>query len=310
MDVVRVVFEKGVEARRTADGSWQMLSADGGPRISTDPFAEARDALKLRPVLLTEPCPPRGDRTHLILPNGKQFFGLRLSELNQASVRLTGPFLYKLMNLEYVVGAVGYHCERLALISSEVCREFAAIRLRMESDSSVANFGFTAAAYYEFDALVTAGRRVYEMLRYPIWQAFGNGGRSCPRSFPETLPKCKKLPVDLANRLQGSWDSFGKKTTEYRDCIQHNSPVDFGISYAHMVRLPNGVWTALFLIPENPEVKSRREFKYNLVVNLNALSFGWELANELLELSIEVVNQLNLVAISVAPTESDFSESQ
>jgi hypothetical protein len=61
--------------------------------------------------------------------------------------------------------------------------------------------------------------------------------------------------------------------TDYRDCIIHNAPIDFGLGTGSMQKLDGGVWSVLMRIPDNPEVKSRAAFTF--AKGLDALTYGW-----------------------------------
>jgi hypothetical protein len=66
--------------------------------------------------------------------------------------------------------------------------------------------------------------------------------------------------------------------TEYRDCIHHYMPVDFGNASILMQQPFPGVWAALACIPDNPRARSKSQFIYRK--GLDALSFGWRAATE------------------------------
>ena len=120
-----------------------------------------------------------------------------------------------------------------------------------------------------------------------FWNRFGGGKGAAPDSFSRTLAKLEKaLPFDLANRLTTSWSQFGKLAKDYRDCIQHNTPVDFGISTALMEKL-QGVWTTSLLIPDNPEKKTKRLFQYNN--RIDALTYGWTITNKIVDVATAIL---------------------
>jgi len=79
-----------------------------------------------------------------------------------------------------------------------------------------------------------------------------------------------------------SWSRYGKKLTDYRDCIQHYVPLDFGSSLVHMKRLQGGVWSTSLWIPDNPEAKSKGEYKFE--ERIDSLTYGWNVTSEMLDI--------------------------
>ena len=91
----------------------------------------------------------------------------------------------------------------------------------------------------------------------------------------------------LVDRLGRSWTDVGAKLKDYRDCTQHFASTDIGMGAVTMWRIAPGVWTAWARIPDNPEVKSKAKFTY--ARGHDALTYGWEVANELISLAVESV---------------------
>lgn len=143
---------------------------------------------------------------------------------------------------------------------------------------------------FEFESLVTAVRRTYEYARYIIWGEFSGSSNNTPRSFEQTLKSCKKLPQDLQFRLASSWEQYGKKVTEYRDCIQHYVCISGGFPRIRMDRLEGDVWACSALIPDNPEARSHRSFKYD--TNIDALQYGWQVTEEILQVTRTILDFL------------------
>jgi hypothetical protein len=54
-----------------------------------------------------------------------------------------------------------------------------------------------------------------------------------------------------------------------------------------MRQLQGGVWSTTVFIPDNPETKSHQQFKYDS--KLDALTYGRELASEILEVTKAIV---------------------
>jgi hypothetical protein len=62
-----------------------------------------------------------------------------------------------------------------------------------------------------------------------------------------------------------------------------------GLGTVMMKRLGDGVWRAWARIPDNPQARSKKKFTYTL--GLDALTYGWEVANEVVALATEVVKE-------------------
>ena len=221
--------------------------------------------------------------TYVLTTTGKGFLETSRWDLLQ---NVGEDLLFNIIDLQYGVGEVIYHCRRLAEAYSEICFQY--VKTFPPSPERMAfNSPYNHEAYYEFDALVIAAGRAYELASPPLWAAFHGGGDQ-PDNFQDTFKKLKAdLPLDLANHLNMSWSKFGEKLRHYRTTVQHNSPVDHAMCSAGLKRLSGGVWIASLLIPDNPETKSRRKFEYT---NLDALTYGWESTNEIGEVASAIVN--------------------
>jgi hypothetical protein len=81
--------------------------------------------------------------------------------------------------------------------------------------------------FYELDAFLGAARRVYEAIRKVLWKHYGTGqGRW--RSIQTAVASTGVLPAPFAKQLTASWELFGKRLKEYRDCVAHNDPLNDG----------------------------------------------------------------------------------
>lgn len=290
MTTVRIIFEKGLEFGVAAKNSIRLLDCRDFKSIAE----EMRSRYNVRPVLTTERYQST-EIDRLLTLDASTCLGLRLSYMDQGvpqlftSARLS--LLMKSMTLQYVLGSTIYHCQRLALAYSIICSEMLKFSsIRGWSPTSESGLGGQNHAYYEFDALVTAARRSYDATRFILWDVFGPGGKHCPRNYQTALNACRNLPVALKQRLQQSWSQYGKKLTEYRDCVQHYIPVDFGQATASMKKLDGDVWTAELRIPDNPEVRSKRLFQYT--AGLDALTYGWEITNEVVTLAADIMGAI------------------
>ena len=287
VQVIRAVFEQGIELRFVSD-RWTISSA---PPAAGAAFASLSDAVTalspLRPLLFTEKRSFGGDLTLLLRCGGKEYFGICVSDLINRS--LSTDTLYPVYHLAYLLGALSYHCQRLAELYAQIAVRYCEItQIPGHSDSNdVATFGYQTEPYYEFEALVGAARRSYDSIRYVLWQRFGPRKGSTPRSLETLLKARSDIPETLHKRLTTSWQNFGVPLTHYRDCIHHYVPVDFGLAYAFMRRHPLRAWTTTIRIPDNPEIRSKNGFTFAL--GRDALTYAWELADEVLGVVIAAV---------------------
>jgi hypothetical protein len=277
MNIVRVVYESGIQAA-LQDGRWRLASCDFDPPVTFGTLPAATSGLRLRPILITEILTNRRERTFLLDATAKDLIALRISTFT--GLGSTGSEIFHFHHLSYLLGAVAYHCERLAQLYAEICHEFVRVRFPDTSETNFVTFEYQPDPYYEFDALVTAARRTYDYSRYLLWQAFGDGSSSVPRSLAATLPCCNHMPPQLRERIDASWKQYGELLTDYRDCLQHYVPLDFGMASASMYRLPCRAWAMTLRIPDNPGVRSKRLFTYAL--QRDVLTYGYEVTNELL----------------------------
>ena len=187
-----------------------------------------------------------------------------------------------------------YHCQELSLLYSDICDTALEVRQVLAIEGNTFNLQGQSEAYYEFEALITAARRTYDALRYILWPVFGPGRGSTPSNFSKTLENCNRLTETLRDDLANSWMLHGEKLTAYRDCIQHYVPVTFGNETASLQRVDGGTWSVQLRIPDNPEAKSQRSFQF--AGGLDALTYGWEVANELITVAGKVLAAIPVTA--------------
>ncbi len=269
MTITKVIHERGLTAHSLAES--KQLHASYG----------------LRPILATD-ARPSGDLDLLLAVDGA-LLGPQVSRI--VSTSITGvALLLKKRALIYDLGAVAHHCSNLAREYSIVVGEFNRIRSipgYKEPESDVVQFARQAESYYEFDALLSAGRRVYDKIASYVWQVFEGGG-NMPRGMAGLLGgRLQRYPPQLAERLQKSWTDIGKQLKDHRDCTQHFASADFGIAMVTMQRLPGGVWSASARIPDNPETKSKDKFSY--ASGYDALTYAWGVTIEVISLAVEAV---------------------
>jgi len=288
MHITRVVFEGGIEVRSDND-RWTISNVSSTTDVVYSSLRDATAGLApLRPILVTEQRDFGGDLITLLRCDGGQSFNILVSDfINRPHI---GETLFPAYHLFYLVGAVGYHCQRLAEHHAQIAAKYHEIQRipGLQDSGDRGMFSYQTEPYYEFDSLIGAARRSYDCTRYLLWPRFGSRTGYTPRSLKKLLEVDSQLPAALREQLTNSWQNFGQMLTHYRDCIHHYVPVDFGLASAYMSRHQVGAWTTMLRIPDNPEVRSKRRFTFEL--NRDALTYGWELSNEILAISTAVVN--------------------
>ena len=248
---------------------------------------EIQQKYQLRPILAVDARPI--EDLDLLLSGAGANLGIQVSELYSAPTS-DSLLLLKTFALAYDVGAILHHCANLAKAYSSIVSNFQHIRTIpgfATSDSDFASFGYQQEPYYELDALLSAGRRAYDKIGYCVWHAFEGAGGGMPDNMGQIVDRLKVCPRLLAEHLRNSWLTFGARLKDYRDCTQHFASVDMPLSTVMMKHLGDGVWRAWARIPDNPQVRSKKRFTYTLC--LDALTYGWDVANEIAALATEVV---------------------
>ena len=267
--VHRIVFERGISLYRKESGFYTHLNSKGGP-VHIDPTRLVETGL--RPLLATLRL-PAGVPVTLIFNSDKrgvkQFSAMGLFERHG----------YHAFSLDYLTSALKYHLDALAQSYESVRDRF--LDATLIPGAGLGNeviFSYQLEPYFEFDAAVTVARRAYDSCRYVLWQRWGPSQRDVPNSFYRTVPLCTRLDPAVRDDLIASWERYGKNLTDYRDCIQHYVPVDFGLASSFMKQVLPGVWSASARIPDNPQARSKSAFRFTR--KLDALSFAWEVAVE------------------------------
>ena len=248
----------------------------------------AAQTLGLSPIVLMQDY-DNGHVTEILLrPGSGQVFGLSITDLEQKALRANLDF-QSIHRVVYILTSVEYHCVELCKAYRDACASFTAVPAAFAGrDEPIVTYQGPVDAYFEFDALVTALRRAYDTLRYPLWRYFGAANGSVPSSFARTINVCDAIPSELADRLATSWQTCGELVTAYRDCIQHYCPVGLGQTVMWMTRANDGVWSTSARIPDNPSARSQIGFTY--AGQLDALRFGWDCSNEVLDVASLIVD--------------------
>lgn len=113
MRSIRVVFEKGLELQRDESGTWSFL-----PNRTTQSnldLSAIKDIYKVRPVLVAEAHPAGKELLSLFSTQGGEAPNVYQHLDNIPEASLVTPF----RSLRYMIGAVSYHCMRLANLYAE-----------------------------------------------------------------------------------------------------------------------------------------------------------------------------------------------
>lgn len=281
----RVIFEGGLQLIRGESHEWRLEAESICRKFPS--IRAFEDKFKVKPIIWTDYDNIRGERD-TILSSTTTFYdsGLQRLELTCLALGLAYPTKLYSVNLNNAISAVTYHCAQLAKLYARLAGGYGSkvqthdLRSQYDSKHDCYWSAERPEPYFEFESLVTAVRRTYEYARFIIWRAFSGRSESTPRSFVKTLASCKKLPQDLRFRLESSWEQYGKKVAEYRDCIQHYVCISGVIPLLRMNQLDDGIWACTAQIPDNPEARSHRSFKYD--ANIDALKYGWQVTEEIL----------------------------
>ena len=57
-----------------------------------------------------------------------------------------------------------------------------------------------------------------------------------------------------------------------------------------MKKLSGDVWSTSIFIPDNPEARSQKKFKFNS--QIDALTYGWEITNEVLSVAHAIIDEI------------------
>lgn len=296
MDIARIAFERGISIRRDDDASgdrWILESSeDQRPVTSPEQVAERYG---VRPVVAFEITKLVGERASLFRTDGQLMWDYYREYFQTYLQHSTDMFHHK-RNLDHTLGALTYHCERLAKLYARICSHFAGVLKLFTKPKSLVNFSMIGSSldppivYYELEALITEARRSYDATRHILWRQFGPGKGNYPNSFAKILPRCDRLPDGLRERLSTSWSTFGERLADYRDCLMHYPPIKPVNEFAQMKQLEAGIWSVSFWLPDNPESRSSQKFEFRSCID--GLTYGWELTQEVLDISKAIVDEV------------------
>lgn len=280
--LIRIIYEKGIEVVPNDNGIWHYRSVRGGDFIPWKPQLTEKK-YGLRPLLKVY----RGIKElqeDLLSPTNPSCLDLYFEVETSLLCKLSEKHLSveQFHDLVYILGALAYHCKRLAYSYCDIALRFATSKCRFEGEETGQTFApmHTCEPLYEFDALITAAIRCYEMIRIVLCSIFPMGG-NFPKSLKKFFNQCSnRLPKVLADRLSESWQNYGSQAKHYRDFIQHYYTLTkTGWLLPTMNHLGNNLWTVSIILPDNPELHSRKKFSFEK--KIDALSYAWSIADEI-----------------------------
>lgn len=197
---------------------------------------------------------------------------------------------YEECDLKYSVLATLYHLNRLVDFYVRFTRIF-----EQKLPPGAATRGNTGdpRVFYEIDAFLGAARRVYESIRKVLWKHYGPGTPNRWKSIEKVVKSPHEVPPPFLTKLQKSLNSYGKKLTEYRNCVVHNDPLTDGQTTCWMNWHGNR-WGVTIKLPANPDTKGRRAFDFDS--GPEALSYCHLVACHLVELCESLEAQTKVAA--------------
>jgi hypothetical protein len=185
---------------------------------------------------------------------------------------------YEESDLRYCVLATIYHLNRLANLYVESTKLF---EHTYPKGTGIRGNTWKPSIFYEVDAFLGSGRRVYESIRKVLWKHYQNGNGGRWSSIRKVLTKPGNVPMPFVIKLTESWQAVGVKLTAYRDCVAHYEPLTNGLTTCWLDRY-NGLWGATVKLPSNPDAQSHRSFDFES--GPDALDYCHAVACHLVEL--------------------------
>ena len=187
--------------------------------------------------------------------------------LNERAVHLAdvkGPHssvdYYEEGDLRYCMLATLYHLNQLVDLYVRLTQLF-----EREHPPGTAIRGNTGdpRVFYEIDAFLGAARRVYESIKDVLWKHYHYPGATGKwSSFRRVVKSPHEIPPLFVTALDQSWNTFGKKLADYRNCVAHYDPLNDGGTTCWMNRYGNR-WGMTVKLPANPHEQSRKAFDFD-----------------------------------------------
>jgi hypothetical protein len=294
----RIIFENGIELAKEANGEWVVQSTRDErivrtPEQITDLYAVTAVAVEFDRKNMPATTPLFVGR------NSKPPFYVVQPMYIQEVIDKGAYSLMNLLHLTYIMNAAIYHCVQMACNYSSITSTYVKWPFPVDHvQSEKVNLSNQYEAYFEFDAFLSALRRVFNAYRFAIWELFEKGKGQPHKSFESLLKKSGKLPQDLHGLLKHSWSEYGDKIKVYRDAIHHYVPLSHLRSLAEMERIDGSIWTTKFRIPDNPE--SHDPVKYTYKNNLDALNYSVKVMREMIFITDCLVKFIPRVGVAGA----------
>jgi len=206
--------------------------------------------------------------------------------LNERAVHLSevnGPYClaeyHEERDVRYSVLATLYHLNRLIDLYVRVTQLFERVH-----PPGTAKRGNTSdpRVFYEIYAFLGAARRVYESIKKVLWKHYhGSVTEGRWRSIGRVIDSPRDIPPLFVNELNKSWNTFGKKLKDYRDCVAHYAPLNDGGTTCWMNWYAKR-WGMIVRLPANPKAQSRNAFDFDS--GPEALSYCHSVACHLVDL--------------------------
>jgi hypothetical protein len=286
MKPTHIIYEHGIEIK-LLNGERCVPALMKGPSDDRFLFSDFLKKYAIRPVLSFEDFSEGESFIHILSIDGMRSLNLDCTNFRIAS-SLRASLWHKYLRFLYDIGSVMHHCISLAKCYADLSDDFSRHRSipgYPADESGHVLFGGRHEIYYEFDALISAARRVYNELKMITWDKFG-AGRDTPKKMDDMLHGVTSMPETVKHRMLASWQQHGARLKDYRDCAHHHTSLDIGNGSALLILLDGCIWSVRAPIPDNPEAKTHRGFTYQL--NHDALTYAWELTNELINLALEL----------------------
>ncbi|MEQ1604723.1 MAG: hypothetical protein ABL999_07625 [Pyrinomonadaceae bacterium] len=153
--------------------------------------------------------------------------------------------------------------------------------------------------YYEIDAFLTSARRVYDTLSYVLWKHYHPSETGRWDGMKSAVKRSLSgVPSGFAGQVLDSWNQFGLRLRDYRDCVIHHIPLHETNETCWLSRYEKH-WQMTVKLPANPEKKSRRLMDYDS--GPDALSYCYEVANHLVKLCTALNQQEKIASYLALP---------
>ena len=315
--VRRVVFARGVEAVRDANGGWQQPPAFPG---AAPPAVAALAALGLRPVepppggapggSLGGAAPPSHDPVAVSARHGlaplllvtSGALGTETTHLVSTAGALGWrPAIDRLyddatlarhaLRLRFVLDALEHHAGRAAE-SYVACAAAARRTAALFGTGELTTLAGQTALFVELDALLRAVQRSYvgaaRLLAAGFAPRRGPHARAHPTAHDADLRRtpfdalvlgARGAPVELRETLLAAWETNGARTGAYRRALRAHDVAELGHAPVQLARLEADVWAVSVAVALGAGPQRGRGATA-LPRRQDALDRAWELATD------------------------------